>query len=455
MSDNMDVYDSSTGAHLPIRTVDISGVQYPVYISALADGTLIDSSNPLQIQNNLTPYQQTAWTVPKVAEDFSLFHGVWTYIVPNRVWEESSITAGTYAVLDSTGTLATSAGHLLEVASGTTANNGGYLRSKRNPRYQPNRGHHYSTAVIMPNATGDGIRKFGLFTAGTSYDSGVYFELEGDGADWALYAVRKSNGTVKKRQDITSLMPSGFDPEKGHVYDIKYHWRGVGNYYFFCDLELVYTDSILGTLTELSMAMPAVPVSFESVTHTTTELKLQIGCVDVTSEGGREEGRELLTINTGTIATNFHADSTPTAMLAIKNPRTVSYGGNTVPNTRDVILSKVSAWVRDEASVYLYTARDNVATAIDANSWTAVSDSALLTQSGGDTSGLQTDFVTDDENMDLRVVESDDLEMKNVIDLSNDDAPFYLTPGDILVVAVEALANDKDVTITVYMKEEL
>lgn len=391
-----------------------------------------------------------AWGRQKVVQDFSLIHGMWTYDVPNRVWEEYSVAAGVYTALAATGTLATSVGGMLEVASGTTANNGCALSSKRHPRYQPNRGHLYSTAVIMPNPTGDGIRTFGL----KKFDNGVYFELEGTGTAWELYAVRKSDGTVKMRQALSSLLPSGFDVSKGHVYDIQYQWRGVGNYRFFVDLHEIYADEVLGTLSEISVAIPALPVFFESVTHTTTELTFSIGCVDVTSEGGKPEGRQFSSISTGT--TLLTCDANGVAMIGIKLPRTLSYGGGTVYNTRDIVASKISSWTRDEASVQVWMARDTIAVTLDALTWSTVPDSVTQYLIGGQSSVLDAAFTTDKASMQLVLNEWDDMEVKNTIyNPDQDAAAFFLSPGDIMIVAVQSFLGNDDNSTTLYMSEEL
>ena len=405
---------------------------------------------PVEITNVPTAYNQDAWGRPKTVLDFSLFHGLWTYNVPNRIWEEYSIVGAVTTPLTSTGTNTNSTNHMLVVDSGTTANSGTALLSKRHPRYQPNRGHLFSTATILDNAVYDGIRRFGLI----KQDNGVYFELEGDGAAWAMYAVRKSQGVVKTRQDITSSMPAGFDPEKGNVYDIQYQWRGLGDYKWFVNLELVYTDSILGTLTELSLAMPALPVCYESIAHSTDNLAIRAGCVDVTSEGGKEEGSQFSSISTG--ATLLKSTNTGTAMLGLRHPRMTTYNTVSTDNTRDMIASKIASWCRDEASIQVYVARDTVATNLDAATWTAHSDGTDEFLVGGTGSALDTAFQLDKASMELVLVEWNDLEQKNsVINPSNGTAPFYITPGDIMVIVVEPLGVNKDASVTLYYSEEI
>jgi hypothetical protein len=391
-----------------------------------------------------------AWGRQKVVIDFSLFHGVWTYDVPDRLWEEQSIAGSTYTPLTATGTLATSVDNMLEVSSGIVANNGTVLFSKRNPRYQPNRGHLYSTSVVLPNAIYDGRRKFGLDRNG----NGVYFELEGDGAAWDLFVVRKSNAVVELRQSIKTLLPSSYDPEKNHVYDIQYQWRGAGDYFFYVDLKQIYVNEVLGTGTGLTLRMPALPVYFEAFADSTDELIIKAGCVDITSEGGKREGRLFASISTG--VTLLSTDSSGVAMVGIKIPRTLTYGGGTTENTRDLIASKITSWTRDEAAVQVYFARDVVATALDALTWLSLPDSTSQYLIGGQSSALDTAFNTDKASMQLVVNEWNDAEIKNtVINPDMDSAPFYVTPGDILIIAVQSLAGTDDNATTLYLSEEV
>ena len=214
-----------------------------------------------------------AWGRQKVINDYSVLHGLFTYNVPNRLWEENAMDAAlAYTPLASTGVLATSEDGALKLSSGTTANNGCALMSKRHPRYQPNRGHLYSTAGWFPTPHADGYRKWGLMCGCLSDTrrSGVYFELEGDGASWSLYAVLRSYGITRERTDITELLPSGFDPSVGHLYDIQYQWRGAGNYKFYIDQVLIYEMDLLATLSALTIWNPAMSIAFECFTYTTT-----------------------------------------------------------------------------------------------------------------------------------------------------------------------------------------
>lgn len=398
-----------------------------------------------------------AWGRQKVINDYSVLHGLFTYNVPNRLWEENAMDAAlAYTPLASTGVLATSEDGALKLSSGTTANNGCALMSKRHPRYQPNRGHLYSTAGWFPDPHLDAYRKWGLFCGCLSdaRRSGVYFELEGDGASWALYAVVKSYGTVQVKQDITDLIPSGVDISKNNLYDIQYQWRGAGDYFFYINQQLVYRAEFLNTMQELTIWTPALGLGFECFTHTTTPVYMHYGCIDVTSEGGAMDARQFASISTGD--TLVGVTTTGTATLGVRLPRTVDYNGNTVVNTRDIMANKLTSWTRDEASVQVWVARDTSATNLAALTWTAFSDVTTEYLPGGTGTALDTAFQADKASMQLVLNEWEDLEQKNVIiNPSIMDAPFYLTAGDILVVVVQPLGANKDNATTMYLAEEV
>ena len=420
----------------------------------------VESSNTSGFSGDVlgkTALSSDAWGRQKVINDYSIFHALFTYDVPDRVWEELSVDASmTYTPLVQTGTLVSSVGGALRVASGTTANAGSTLSSKRHPRYQPNRGHLYSTAGWMPNPESDGNRKWGIMCGCLSDTrrSGAYFELEGNGSTWALYAVVRSYGTILERTDITSLLPAGFDISKGHLYDIQFQWRGVGDYCFFIDQQLIYTVERLGAYSALGLWNPALSVAFECTTNTTTELDMFFGCVDVTSEGGAKDSRQFASISTGTGLIN--AASTGSAVLAVRVPRTLTYNSDTVINTRDLVASKLTSWTRDEAAVQVYFARDTVATTLNGLTWTSLPDSTANYLVGGAGSALDTAFQTDRASMQLVLNEWDDLEQKNiVINPDQDAAPFYITGGDIMVIAVQSVAGTDENSTTLYLSEEL
>jgi hypothetical protein len=398
-----------------------------------------------------------AWGRQKVYQDKSLFEAKWTYDVTNRIWEESSVTGGVRTPIPLTGTYVSSFENSLRVLSGTVAGTGNAVCSKRAPAYQANRGHLYSTAGWMPNANGDANRRWGLFING----NGVYFELEGTGSSWELYAVRKNNG-APVRQPLKALILAkiqDFNPEHNNTYDIQFQWRSAGNYFWYVNQQLIYEEENLGQLTTLSMRMPALPVNYECITNDGVEYEMRLGCVDVTSEGGIQPQRLSFALSAGGIPGSFLNVTTSTygsATIAMRIPRTVSYGGGTVENTRALVGNRVSSWTRDESVIALWIARDIVATNLDALTWSTVPDSINEYLIGGSGSALDVAFQLDAPNMFKVAEEAEDIEIKDKIENPDAEAsPYYFMPGDILVVSCKPVGPNKENMTTIYLSEEI
>ena len=183
-------------------------------------------------------------------------------------------------------TNATSVNGALEMRAGATLSDASYLRSYRNPRYEPNRGMLYSTAMRFTNPSAAMVRRFGQFTK----EAGTFFELD-NGVLYGVVRTTVDSVTTDDRffirQDIRNNV---FDLSKGNVFDIQWQWRGVGNYVFFVNLQEVVNTGYLGTKDELTMFNPALPVAFESINEGAMD-EMVFGCVVVTSEGGGDNGK--------------------------------------------------------------------------------------------------------------------------------------------------------------------
>jgi hypothetical protein len=260
-----------------------------------------------------------AWGVQKMSLPYSLFHGLWTFDIPASMWfmYEGGVQVYTSTNIVSTGsaaTLTTSAAKTALVLEGRIA-----------PRYQPNRGHLFSTALWCPSKTNDGIRDWGLCTA----ENGVGLRLKADGL---LYAVLRSGGVETKEELIDTSGVAGFDVQKGNVYDIQYQWRGVGNYKFFVNLVHVHTFNNLGTLTALSMENPALPICFKC-TRTTQDVSMSIGCADISSENGSDND-----IQPSVAYANISKNGTDVPVISIYNPLVIG----AVTNTRTIYPNKIT-----------------------------------------------------------------------------------------------------------------
>jgi hypothetical protein len=262
---------------------------------------------------------EDAWGVQKVSLPYSLFHGLFTFDIPDKMWfiyeDATAAPAWPVQVYTSTNIVSTNGAAVLTTSAGKTNL---VLESRLCPPYQPNRGVLFSTAVWCPlKTTVGGNREWGVQTS----DAGVFFRLKADGL---LYAVLRSLTAETKEEGITTTGVAGFDVEKGNIYDIQYQWRGVGNYKFFINNVLVHTFSNLGTLTALSMSNPSLPMVFKAST-TSDHVAMHIGCADLSSENGREPQEEAQAAYSQAVATNG-ADK---PVLVIFNPLTINGKVNT------------------------------------------------------------------------------------------------------------------------------
>lgn len=261
-----------------------------------------------------------AWGVQKVSLPYSLFHGLFTFDIPDKMWFTYENGTQVYA---STNIVSTNGTAVLTTSAAKTSLT---LESRVCPPYQPNRGQLFSTACWCPSKTADGVREWGLQTS----DAGVFFRLKADGL---LYAVQRSVTVETAEELIGTAGVPGFDVQKGNIYDIQYQWRGVGNYKFFINNVLVHTFDWLGTLTSLSMSNPSLPMVFKA-TRTTADVALYLGCADLSSENGREPQEEQQAAYSQAVATNG-ADK---PVLVIHNPLLI----NGKVNTRTIHIHSIN-----------------------------------------------------------------------------------------------------------------
>jgi hypothetical protein len=413
--------------------------------------TTINSTNNTGFGNSR--YSLDAWGRPKVMLDESLFSSTWTFDISARVWEEWAYTEGSGWSPQAGFTNATSEDHMLTVKSTTTVGGGCTIASKVHPKYQPNRGHLYSTAMTHPNVTDAGLTRFGL---GSPQDA-CAFEVEGDGTDWDIFAVRRNGGVIENRVSVKATLLErfpNFDPTKGHVYDIQFQWRGVGNYFYFIDLQLVYAEEVLGTRDTLSMSDPALQAFFSTYcTESGTERVAKFGCVDVTSEGGNGHNKAFGSVNSGDTQLTT-GSNVSTALLALRVPRYVTYEGDaTHINSRGVVMDALNTYCSKEYQVKVWYFRDTTGTNLEALTWNSVPDSRLGTLSGGFQTTLDNAFQLDKANGMVVLSEFARSGDKTSIKNEASNAEFDLSPGDILVFTVKSLSGTA--ACTAYYSEEI
>lgn len=350
-----------------------------------------------------------AWGRQKVINDFSLFHSVWTFDVSDKLWIEY------FNGVEQVKTNATSVNGMLQLVS-----NGGsaYLMGKRHPRYQPNRGHLYSTAFNLDNTTM---------------------------SNGKLYAVMRTlvdGQIIEDRQEVNFADYKEYDPAKGHIYDIQMQWRGVGGIKFFVDHRELNHFNYLGSLTELSISNPALPASyecsndgtiraglltpqmgafFEWVFDAPQETQIRCGCVDITSEGGSDEAQQFVSVVGKELTIG-----TDDPIIAVRIPD--MFKG--LMNTRDVQLHKIKATTDKKGSVEIYLTRDP-STITTLLPWTPVN--------GGNIDALiptdSSDIVFDNTNAILVDVMPVEPGLNNFADNPNPElVKFFLTHGDYLVL---------------------
>lgn len=279
-----------------------------------------------------------AWGIGKVSIAHSVFHGLFTFDIPPAQWFTYHNGVQVYASTNITSVLG--AANIVTSVVNTVC----LLESRATPRYQPNRGHLFSTAGWFPLKTADGIRDWGLATV----ENGVLFRLKSDGN---LYAVLKSLGVVTREELIDTSRVPGFDVEKGNVYDIQYQWRGVGNYTFFINLIQVHVFENLGTLTALSMADPALPIQYKA-TRLTQDVSMFIGCADISSENGNNDRLQY-----GSVFAAAPVNGSNVPLVVIHNPLLIL--GKT--NTRMLELARISLTSDKKAVFKVWSTRDPTA----------------------------------------------------------------------------------------------
>lgn len=301
-----------------------------------------------------------AWARPKAIIDHSILHGMFTFNVPVLMWKE--IYNGT----ERTPTNATSVNGMLSAKSGATLNDVTILETFRNPRYEPNRGHLFSTAIFIPNKTASGVREFGLFTE----EAGVFFRVKSDGK---LYGVVRTTNDTITTEDETEIDTSNVDIEKGNIYDIQFQWRGVGDFCFFFNLRDLKTFNYLGTLTRLSVFNPALPIAFRCE-NLGDNVEINCGCVDVTSEGGSTNGKTYGSVGISNVSGQVAvASGYNVPIIAIRSKLTV----DGKRNTRDTLALLLSAYADQRGFVRVWATRDFSAITLNDQSWKDFGDGHL------------------------------------------------------------------------------
>lgn len=314
-------------------------------IGVNVDGDVNSADNPSHAVLGVGGLTVDAWGVQKMSVPFSLFHGMWTFDIPASMWfmYENGTQVYTSTNIISSGGMA----HLTADATKTKV----IMESRECPRYQPNRGHLWSAALLCPSKTADGVRNFGLCTT----ENGAFFRLKADGL---LYAVRLSGGVEVQEELIDTSVLTDFDVEKNNIYDIQFQWRAAGNYKFFIGdpakgtSTLVHTFDLLGTLLAASTENPALPCYF-SCERTTEDVTMKIGCADITSENGFTETHQYRSA----YAENVSVNGISKPVMVVRQPLQI----NSNTNTRTLQLARISFTSTKKGTFKVWSTRDGAA----------------------------------------------------------------------------------------------
>lgn len=357
-----------------------------------------------------------AWGIPKVSLPVSLYHGLFTFDIPASMW--FMYENGTQ-VYTSTNIVSTD-GAAVITADATNTNV--ILESRESPRYQPNRGHLVSFSLICPSKTANGKRTFGLGTD----ENGVSFRLKSDGL---LYAVRESGGVETEELIDATLLPDGFDVEKGNVYDIQFQWRGVGSFFFYVNLKLVHAMEVLGTLDALSIENPALPIRMQCE-RTTQDVTMKIGCVDITSENGLADIEQYGSAYAESVSVN----GTDAPVLVVHNPLQIS----STTNTRSISLARVSPKCSKKATFKVWVTRD--VTAITGATLKAIGSGSYVETDSTDMDATAVRATSVDTSK-MRFITAIPVEAavgRSVDNPAKERIQFNLVRGDYLVVTCTA-----------------
>jgi hypothetical protein len=370
-----------------------------------------------------------AWGAQKVSLPFSLFHGMFTFDIPESKW---MMYENDVQVYSSTRIVALEGSAKLTTSVSVTDV---VMESRVCPRYQPNRGHLFSTAVWCPSKTAGGIREWGVGTV----DNQVVFRLKSDGK---LYAAITSGGVDTYEQEIVTAGLTGFDVEKNNIYDIQFQWRSAGNYNFYIgdpatgQLTLVHTINYLGTLTRTSIENPALPAHFHCE-RTTEDVELRIGCVDITSENGFSDDLEY-----GSAYASGVAVTTDTPVIVVKQPLTI---GSEI-NTRDLQLARISFNCSKKAVFKVWKTRDS--TGITGATYKVVNSGSYVETDSTDMDATAVRATSVTLNK-LRVITAVPVEALVPRQVDNPSASilFPIVRGDYLVVTCTAATATADVVV--------
>lgn len=283
--------------------------------------------NTIQLDSsNLTAFGDlvTSEMVPVVQIGFS--YGLLTV-------DGSAATSGTGATVDTN--LAR-----LRVQSGTTATTGSAVyTSKKAAVYREGQGLTARfTAAFTTGVTGN-VQEVGIGTAADGYFFGY------NGTSFGILHRNSSTGSLVETWTVQGSwngnVPSGFDPTKGNVFQIRYPYLGYGDIFFYIQdattgkMQLVHTIRYANSITTTQLSNPNLNFRVRSANTgaNTTNMIIYVGSAAIFINGAVSNIDAQFAIDN-----NKSAITTETNILSLKSATTF----NTVPNQGVVKLRSLS-----------------------------------------------------------------------------------------------------------------
>lgn len=373
------------------------------------------------------------WGRPVAVGLKSLFSDVFTYGISDK-WRNDG---GTNSSIDS------DEGQLV-LHSGTAADTThSRLASLETSRYQPNRGHVYSTASQAMGQDSGTIYRWGLFTD----QEGVFFKA--DTTAQKVYAVRRKTSGVtfgaapghsegtggstvdeEEEIDLDALGLTWADAAINRLWDIQFQWRGSGNIEFLIDQEVAYTFERLGVDSDLSIRNPALPVAWEvENTGATSDQEMRFGCVDVSSQGGDRPEYKPRTVATPALVDISGPGATDVPLVALQAQGFLQG----VYNTRNNLAAAAEASGDVKGIIKVYR---NPTITVSGGSWSDVDPASGLRQFVGD----GTDTIAGGELVAIRQFAAASGSQIDLLKYARENMPAWTHP----VPGADTLSNEGD-----------
>lgn len=181
------------------------------------------------------------------------------------------------------------------------------------------------------------------------------------------------------------------------------------------------------------MFNPAAPIAFECIDLGDT-VSISCGCVDVSSEGGKDNGKTYGSVFMGNLTGSVLVSGFNTPIIAIRNKSLI--GG--LINTRDVLALLATAYADQRCIFRVWITRDDTAVTLNDQIWSDFGDGHIeyvtygLNQDGSALAGVPIAFTLAKATgqFGCRVDQDQSYSTSALFEGRTD---IYLTPGDTTI----------------------